>query len=81
MFNMEFVNRPFYQNIQIDWCFFPGDLGTRYSINLAVIEWITILGIQFAYITCCYVGLASGKLLGCQEQPFFKQYAYNFDVS
>ena len=33
-------------------------------------------GIQFAYITCCYVRQASGKLSGCLEQPLFERYAY-----
>ena len=28
-----------------------------------------ILGIHFAYSSCCYVGQTSDKLSGCQEQP------------
>ena len=43
---------------------------------------ITILGIQFAYISSYYVGQTSGKLSGCQEQTLFKMYmyAYNFNM-
>ena len=37
-------------------------------------------GIQFAYITCCYVRQASGKLSGCLEQPLFERYAYIFNT-
>ena len=32
---------------------------------------ISIAGIHFAYISCCYVD----KLSGCQEQPLLKRYA------
>ena len=39
-----------------------------------------MLGIQFPYITCYYVRQASGKLSGCQEQPLFERYAYNFNT-
>ena len=31
-----------------------------------------LLGIHFAYISCCYVGQTSDKLSGCQEQPLLK---------
>ena len=41
---------------------------------------ITILGIRFPYITFYYIGQTSGKLLGCQEQPLLKRYAYNLNM-
>ena len=61
--------------IQIYAHFFSEHLVTSYSINLLFINEPQYLGIQFAYITCCYVRQASGKLSGCQEQPLFERYA------
>ena len=44
-------------------------------IKPIITECTTILGIQSAYITCCYVGQAPGKFSGCEEHPVFKKYA------
>ena len=38
-------------------------------------KYSTLLGIQVACITCCYVGQTSGKRSGCQEQPLLKRHA------
>lgn len=35
-------------------------------------------GINFACITCCYVGQASCKFVGCNKELLFKKYAQNF---
>ena len=44
-------------------------------------KYSTIFGIQVACITCCYVGQTSGNLSGCQEQPFLKSHAYNYNLN
>ena len=36
-------------------------------------------GILFVYISCCYVGQASDKLWGCQEQPFVYKALIKFE--
>ena len=42
---------------------------------------LQVLGIQSAYIYCCYVGHALGKLSGCQEQPLFKKGMHKFEYA
>ena len=60
---------------QIYGCFFPRDLVTSHFINLYLTNGISILGIHFAYISCCFVGQTLDKLSGCPEQPLLKWYA------
>ena len=45
----------------------PGDQPFHSPASFNV---ISIAGIHFAYISCCYVGQTSDKLCGRQEQPF-----------
>ena len=40
---------------------------------------ISIAGIHFAYISCCYVGQTSDKLCGRQEQPFVNRVCMKFE--
>ena len=40
---------------------------------------ISIAGIHFAYISCCYVGQTSDKLCGHQEQPFVNRVWMKFE--
>ena len=48
---------------QIYGCFFPWDLVTSPFVNLQVPNNdISILGIHFAYISCCYIRQTSDKL-------------------
>ena len=57
------------------WMFLSGGPSDQVFHQPVINEWTTILGIQFACITCCYVGQASDKLSGCQEQPLFENHA------
>ena len=38
-----------------------------------------MVGIHFAYISCCYVGQTSDKLCGRQEQPFVNRVCMKFE--
>ena len=40
---------------------------------------ISIAGIHFAYIRCCYVGQSSDKLCSRQEQPFVNRVCMKFE--
>ena len=58
---------------QLHGSFFPQDLITSYFIiKPEPNNGISILGIHFAYINCCYVGHTLDKLSGCQEQPLLE---------
>ena len=39
---------------------------------------ISVAGIHFEYISCCYVGQNSDKLCGRQEQPFVNRVRMEF---
>ena len=62
---------------QIYGCYFPRDLVMSHFIYLLYLTGISVLGIHFAYIGCCYFRQTSDKLSGCQEQPLYNWYAYN----
>ena len=57
------------------WMFLPLRPSNQLFPQPVTCKYITILGIQFAYISSCYVGHTSSKLSYCEEQSLFKRYA------